>query len=94
MTHRHLVASIAAIAVMAVAALAPVGAGGQTRADETGGWTAARTAWGDPDLQGRWTNTTTTPLERPDDLAGREFLTEEGRASATRRATSPGSSAA
>ena len=36
-----------------------------------------RTAWGDPDLQGFWTNTTTTPLERPADLAGREFLTDE-----------------
>ena len=80
MTHRHLAAATAAIMVMAVAALAPVGAGGQTQADETVGWTAARTAWGDPDLQGRWTNTTTTPLERPDDLAGRDFLTEEERA--------------
>ena len=36
-----------------------------------------RTAWGDPDLQGFWTNTTTTPLERAADLAGREFLTDE-----------------
>ena len=36
-----------------------------------------RTAWGDPDLQGTWTNTTTTPLERPDDLADREVLTDE-----------------
>ena len=36
-----------------------------------------RTPWGHPDLQGAWTNTTTTPLQRPDELAGREFLTEE-----------------
>ena len=27
-------------------------------------WTAPRTAWGDPDLQGIWNNSTTTPLER------------------------------
>ncbi|MEE2635831.1 MAG: hypothetical protein VYE68_01180, partial [Acidobacteriota bacterium] len=33
--------------------------------------------WGHPDLQGAWTNTTTTPLERPDEFDGREFLTEE-----------------
>ena len=39
--------------------------------------TTPRTPWGHPDLQGAWTNTTTTPLERPDDLEGREFLTEE-----------------
>jgi len=41
----------------------------------------ARTAWGTPDLQGIWTNTTTTPFERPDDLAGKAVLTEAERAS-------------
>src|SRR5688572_23627753 len=35
-----------------------------------------RTAWGHPDLQGRWTNATVTPLERPAELAGKEFFTE------------------
>ena len=39
-----------------------------------------RTAWGDPDLQGIWSNTTTTPLQRPEELAGRETLTDEERA--------------
>ena len=39
-----------------------------------------RTPWGDPDLQGLWTNTTTTPMERPDELSGQETLTEEERA--------------
>ena len=39
-----------------------------------------RTAWGDPDLQGLWTNATTTPLQRPAELAGRELLTDEERA--------------
>ena len=38
---------------------------------------SARTPWGHPDLQGTWTNTTTTPLERPEDLAGKEVLTDE-----------------
>ena len=36
-----------------------------------------RTAWGDPDLQGMWTNTTTTPLERPKDLEGKQVLASE-----------------
>lgn len=39
-----------------------------------------RTPWGDPDLQGTWTNATTTPLERPAKYMGREFLTPEERA--------------
>ena len=42
--------------------------------------TMARTPWGYPDLQDRWTNTTTTPLERPGDLAGKQVLTPEERA--------------
>jgi len=37
-------------------------------------WTPARTADGQPDLQGVWTNATITPLERPADLAGKEFF--------------------
>src|SRR5712692_8242683 len=36
-----------------------------------------RTSWGDPDLQGMWTNTTTTPLERPKDLEGKQVLTND-----------------
>ena len=36
-----------------------------------------RTPWGDPDLQGIWTGSTITPLERPKEFAGKEFLTDE-----------------
>jgi len=39
-----------------------------------------KTPWGDPDLQGSWSNATTTPLERPAKFGGREFLTEQERA--------------
>ena len=35
-----------------------------------------RTPWGHPDLQGRWTNATLTPLERPAELGSKEFFTE------------------
>ena len=37
----------------------------------------ARTAWGDPDLQGVWDYWTFTPLERPEEFAGRDALTDE-----------------
>jgi hypothetical protein len=35
---------------------------------------APRTPWNVPDLQGRWTNATATPLQRPPELAGKEFF--------------------
>ncbi len=38
---------------------------------------AARTPWGDPDLQGIWTNATITSFERPDALADKRFLTDD-----------------
>ena len=36
-----------------------------------------KTPWGHPDLQGTWDYRTITPLERPRELNGREFYTEE-----------------
>ena len=38
---------------------------------------APRTRWGDPDLQGIWDFRTITPLERPEALGDRAFLTAE-----------------
>ena len=35
------------------------------------------TPWGDPDLQGVWTNQTPVPLERPVALGGKAFFTEQ-----------------
>ena len=35
------------------------------------------TAWGDPDLQGLWTNESRTPMERPVELGNKAFFTEE-----------------
>ena len=43
----------------------------------TSTWRAPRTPWGDPDLQGIWVGSTLTPLERPSEYQGRQFLTEE-----------------
>jgi hypothetical protein len=41
-----------------------------------GAWTSPRTPDGQPDLQGVWTNNSVTPLQRPKEVAGKEFYTE------------------
>lgn len=64
--------------------LAIVPAAGQTTAAQQaktaaavkGTWTAPRTPDDQPDLQGVWTNNSVTPLQRPKELAGKEFYTE------------------
>ncbi len=47
---------------------------------------APRTDWGAPDLQGIWDFRTITPMERPEDLGDKAFLTEEEAAERERRA--------
>ena len=66
------------LALLGVVWLASVGAAAQSER-------APRTAWGDPDLQGIWDYWTFTPLERPDEFAGREALTAEEAAEVARR---------
>ena len=44
-----------------------------------------KTPWGDPDLQGIWSNQSPTPLERRDALAGKLTLTEEEAAASVTR---------
>ena len=51
------------VAASALWALAPVA--GQAPAGEARPWTTPRTADGQPDLQGNWTNATITPIDRP-----------------------------
>jgi hypothetical protein len=46
---------------------------------------AGKTAWGEPDLQGIWTNHYEIPLQRPARYANKEFFTEEERAQLDRR---------
>ncbi len=42
-------------------------------------WTAPKTPWGDPDLQGTWTDDDCigTPMNRPANLGDRGFYTEQ-----------------
>jgi hypothetical protein len=56
----------------ALVILAPVLLAGQGS-----GWKVPRTPWGHPDLMGTYTNRTITPVQRPPELAYREFLTRE-----------------
>jgi hypothetical protein len=41
---------------------------------------ALKTSWGEPDLQGIWTDETDTPLQRPAKYAGQELFTAAQRA--------------
>jgi hypothetical protein len=64
-------------AAVAIAAFMTVlsGTASQTSAQAP----ALTTPWGDPDLQGIWTDETTTPLQRPIRYANKEFFTEAER---------------
>ncbi len=56
-----------------------------TAAGQTGEWSPPRTSDGQPDLQGFWTNSTYTPLERPKDVT-KAFYTREEAAVIEKRA--------
>ena len=49
-------------------------------------WTAPLTSDGHPDLQGIWLNKSATPIERPKQLEGRQFLTDDEVAELQQRA--------
>ena len=76
MSHRCLAA---VLTVIGVVALTPMFAAAQSAEPP-------RTPWGAPDLQGVWDFRSITPLERPDDLAEQELLTEEQAAAREARA--------
>jgi hypothetical protein len=71
--------------VIALALLCAIAAPGQVA---TKSWTQ-RTPDGQPDLEGYWSNVTITPLERPAELAGKEFFTEQELAEREKRAEKP-----
>ena len=81
MSHQRLAEVLGAI-VIVIVALMPMLAAAQTTSVST----PARTAWGQPDLQGVWDFRTITPLERPDEFAAKASLTDEEAARLEREA--------
>jgi len=63
------------VAVVVVVAVLLRLAPGQAPADAAGG--DLMTSWGEPNLQGLWSDEYQIPLERPAKYAGRELLTDE-----------------
>ena len=73
------------IAVAVLWKLASVPVAGQTASAQA---EAALTPWGEPDLQGIWTNESQIPLQRPARYADKAFFTEEERVELDRLRTS------
>jgi len=81
----------AILVVIALLRMAQTGVAGQAPAPgATAGTTATsgpapKTAWGDPDLQGIWTDDFQTPLQRAAKYANKELFTDEERAELDRQ---------
>ena len=74
MRSRRLSPLVMLASVVAVLSLSVSSVVGQTNGKTAG---SLETPWGDPDLQGTWSTASATPLERPAEFAGKEFLSEE-----------------
>src|SRR5882724_11871683 len=71
--------AIAAAAGSAVASITPASAQAPA-ASAMAAASALKTPWGEPDLQGIWTDETQTPLQRAPNYANQEFFTDAQRA--------------
>ena len=79
MSYRWLHLLAVPVMALVIPVLAATSVAGQSRVSDTARWQAdvPPTPWGDPDLQGIWTSSGATPMERPDEYQGRETLTAE-----------------
>jgi hypothetical protein len=81
--------TILAVAV-AIVAVSPLAAFAQATPEPAAGpaknWTTPKTPWGEPDLQGTYSNRTITPFERAANVGNREFFTREEAAALEKRA--------
>ena len=68
----HVRCLAATLSILAIPMLVPASTAGQSRT-----WTPPRTPDGKPDIQGTFTFSTITPLQRPEALAGKDVLTAE-----------------
>tara|TARA_B100001123_G_scaffold265478_1_gene295596 strand:+ start:2176 stop:3153 length:978 start_codon:yes stop_codon:yes gene_type:complete len=65
------------IRILALATLTSLLLGPVAAFSQPSNWNPPETPWGDPDLQGVWTNATLTPVERPDAMVDKSVLTAE-----------------
>ena len=80
--------AVAAVAVSAVIAVSVTDTSAQAPAASVktpASAAAPKTPWGEPDLQGIWTDETNTPLQRPTQYANQEFFTAAQRADLDRQ---------
>ena len=78
MRYRHVIVAGLLIVVTGGALWMSGGAAAQEPLQAEDDFAPPSTPWGDPDLQGIWgAGYIFTPLERPDEFEGREFLTDE-----------------
>jgi hypothetical protein len=82
-TNIALIAAVVAVISASIGGTSAQAPSGSTTAPAS----ALKTPWGEPDLQGIWTDETDTPLQRPARYANQEFFTPEQRAQLDRTRT-------
>jgi hypothetical protein len=86
---RHMLLALVAVLTVTIPAApeaAAQAAGGASAGPPVKPYTVPKTPWGEPDLQGTFSNRTITPFERPANVNGREFFTAEEVAAMEKRA--------
>ena len=77
---RHRLLGVIAIAAVVIVTAGLLRTARMPATDRLSAGPASKTPWGEPDLQGIWTDPYQTPLERPAQFAGKEAFTDDERA--------------